>query len=193
MVNFYTNLDNGIRNMARVKNRLLDAEALWRYAVAALAGRAQSTGELKQKLRQRAERVSDVDAAIARLKEYGYLNERSFAEAFTTARLENQGFGRMRTMRELRQRRVAPALAEQAVQKVYREVDEQALIENFIRRKFRTTPREGLFADPKDLASAYRRLLHAGFRPAAIIQALKKFAKDPDLLDQFEPPETPEE
>ena len=180
--------------MARVKNRLLDAEALWKYAVAALASRAHSTGELKQKLRQRAERAVDVDATIARLKEYGYLNERGFAEAFTTARLENQGFGKMRAMRELRQRRVAPALAEQAVQKIYQDVDEHALIENFIRRKFRTTPRDGLFADPRDLASAYRRLLRAGFGPAAITQALKKFAKDPELLDQFEPPEeTPEE
>ena len=50
-------------------------------------------------------------------------------------------------------------------------------------------PREGLFQDEKDLAAAYRRLLRAGFRTGDIVRALKRFAKDPDLLDNFEPPE----
>jgi len=39
------------------------------------------------------------------------------------------------------------------------------------------------------MASAYRRLLRAGFRSAVIVRVLKKFARDPDLLDGFEPPE----
>jgi regulatory protein len=175
------------------KNRRLDAEGLWKYAVGALASRAHSTGELKQKLRQRAGSPEDVDAVIARLKEYGYLNEQNFAEAFTASRLENQGFGRLRAIRELRQRRVAPKLAEQAVQKVYSGVDEQSLIDEFIRRKFRAAARQGLFADPNDLAAAYRRLLRAGFGPGAVTVALKKFAKNPELLDEFEPPEELEE
>jgi SOS response regulatory protein OraA/RecX len=72
-------------------------------------------------------------------------------------------------------------------------VDEQALIEDWIRRKYRTAPREGLFAEEKDLAAAYRRLVRAGFRTGEIVKALKRFAKDPDLLDGFEPPEEPEE
>jgi len=31
--------------------------------------------------------------------------------------------------------------------------------------------------------------VRAGFRPAAAISVLKKFARDPDLLDGFEPPD----
>ena len=37
------------------------------------------------------------------------------------------------------------------------------------------------------------RLLRAGFRTGEILRALKKFAKNPDLLDGFEPPEEAEE
>jgi regulatory protein len=171
------------------KPRPLDAESLWSYALKALAGRAHSTGELREKLRRRAEHVSDIDDVIARLKENGYLDDRRFAEGFASARLSNDRLGRGRVIQDLRQRRVAPAVAEKTVKQVYEEVDEQRLIDEFIRKKYRLVPREELFQDEKDLASAYRRLLRAGFRTGDIVRALKRFAKNPELLDSFEPPE----
>ncbi len=171
------------------KPRPLDAESLWSYALKALAGRAHSTGELREKLRRRAERVSDIDDVIARLKENGYLDDRRFAEGFASARLSNDRLGQGRVIQDLRQRRVAPAVAEKTVKQVYAEIDEQSLIDDFIRKKYRLAPREGLFEDEKDLASAYRRLLRAGFQTGNIVRALKRFAKNPELLDSFEPPE----
>ena len=171
------------------KPRRLDAESLWAYALRMLAGRAHSTGELREKLRRRAERISDIDEVIARLKDTGYLDDRRFAEGFANARLSNDRLGRGRVLQDLRQRRVAPALAEKTVGEVYQDVDEQALIDEWIRRKYRLAPREGLFQDEKDLAAAYRRLLRAGFRTGDIVRSLKRFAKDPELLDAFEPPE----
>lgn len=171
------------------KPRLLDAEGLWSYALKALGGRAQSTGELREKLRRRAERAGDVDDVLARLKEHGYLDDKRFAESFATARLANDRLGRGRVIQDLRQRRVAPGVAESTVRRVYEEVDEQALIEDWIRRKYRSAPREGLFQDEKDLAAAYRRMLRAGFGAGEIVRALKKFARNPELLDGFEPPE----
>lgn len=159
----------------------------------ALAGRAHSTGELREKLRRKSQTEADVDSVLARLKEYKYLDDRKYAETFASARLENQRFGRNRVLRDLRQRRVAPAVAERTVAKVYAEVEEPKLIEDFIRRRYRSAVREGLFQSDKDLASAYRRLLAAGFSSGNIVQTLKRFAKDPDLLDAFEPPEEAEE
>jgi regulatory protein len=175
--------------MKERKRAPLDAAALWEYALRVLAGRAHSAGELRDKLRGKAERAADVDPAIARLKEYGYLNDRKFAESFAAARLENEGLGKTRVLADLSRRRVAPAVAQQTVGKVYEDVDEQALAEDFVRRKFRMASKENLFQDQKQMASAYRRLVRAGFRPATVVAILKKFARDPDLLDGFEPPE----
>ena len=175
------------------KPRRLDAAELWEYALKSLGARAQSIGELREKLRRRAERLGDIDRVLARLKEVGYLDDRRYAESFASARLSNEKLGRMRVTRELRARRVAPALAERTVEKVYQGVEEQKLIEEWIRRKYRTAPREGLFEDRKDLAAAYRRLARAGFRTGEILTVLKRFAKDPELLDGFEPPEEPME
>jgi len=171
----------------------LDAGALWEYALKSLAGRAHSTGELREKLRRRAADADDVDAVLSRLKQDGYLDDQRYAESFANSRLHGEKFGRTRVVRDLRQRRVAPALAEKTVAKVYHDVDESALIEDWIRRKYRTAERETLFAEEKDLAAAYRRLARAGFRTGEILKALKKFAANPDLLDGFEPPQEEEE
>jgi regulatory protein len=175
------------------KVRHLDTEGLWNYALRALGGRAHSTGEMRDKLVRRAEKPEDVDRVLARLKESKYLDDGQFAEGYATARLANERFGKTRVLQDLRHRRVAPSLAEKTVQSVYRDVDESALIEEWIRRKYRATPREGLFQEDKDLASAYRRLLRAGFRTGEIVRVLKRFAKNPELLDSFEPPEEADE
>ena len=179
--------------MEEPKPRSLDANALWEYALKSLGARAQSIGELREKLRRRAERAGDIDGVLARLKEHQYLDDRRYAESFASARLANEKVGRTRVIRELRARRVAPAVAERTVEKVYQGVEEEALIEEWIRRKYRTAPREGLFQDQKDLAAAYRRLARAGFSTGEILKVLKRFAKDPELLDGFEPPEEPVE
>jgi regulatory protein len=171
----------------------LDADGLWQLALKTLGARACSTGEIRQKLRARASRAEDVDATLARLKEYKYLDDRRFAESFAVARLENQRLGKGRVARDLLRRRVAPALAEAVVQKTYQRVDEVALIEEYIRRKYRAAARAGLFQDERQLGSAYRSLMRAGFSTGNILQALKRFAANPDLLDGFEPPAEGEE
>jgi regulatory protein len=167
----------------------LDAAGLLAYAVRSLAVRACTSGEMREKLRRRAERASDVDDVISRLKDLRYLDDRRFAESFANARVANDKLGSRRVLLDLRRRRVAPALAESATRQAYRGVDELSLIEDWIRRTYRNTPREALFAEEKDLASAYRRLLRAGFKTGEILRALKRFAKDPELLDNFEPPQ----
>src|SRR5689334_11847371 len=104
--------------MEESKIRRLDADALWAYALKALGGRAHSTGELREKLRRRAQKPEDVDDVLARLKEYSYLDDRRYAETFASARLANEKFGRTRVVRDLRQHRVAPGLADETVRQV---------------------------------------------------------------------------
>jgi regulatory protein len=168
--------------------RRLDAASLWEYALKILSGRAYSTGEVREKLRRRAEQAEDVDGVLSRLKESGYLDDKRYAESYATSRLSGEKFGRGRVVRDLRQHRVAPELAERTVEKVYKDVDEEVLIEEWIRRKYRTATREGLFGEQKDISAAYNRLARAGFRSGEIFKVLKRFAKNPDLMDGFEPP-----
>jgi regulatory protein len=171
------------------KPRRLDKAALWQYALKSLGGRAYSAGELRQKLLMKAEQPDDVASTLARLRECGYLDDKRFAENFAGARLETQGFGKTRVIRELRQKRVAPAVAERAVAEAYGSIDEIQLIESFLRRKYRHNGPDIALQDPKEFASAYRKLLYAGFSGGNCLRVLKRFAKNPELLDQLEPAE----
>lgn len=179
--------------MSRWTPPKLDEAGLWEYAVRTLASHAHSTGQLRVKLQHKAQKPGDVDVVLARLKEYRYLDDRKFAESLAVSRLENQKLGRNRVLRDLRERRVSPAMAQRTVSKVYEQVDETALVENYVRRHYRSASREGLFQNDKELASAYRKLLRAGFSSGIIVTALKRFARNPDLLDAFEPPAEMEE
>jgi regulatory protein len=172
--------------MTKRKPKLFQETELLNYAVRALGGRAHSTGELREKLRRRAERAEDVDAVLGKLKDIGYLDDQRFAESYAASRLENQGLGKMRVLRDLRQRRVAPKLAEQVTEKTYQETNEAHLIEEFLKRKYRGKKLGEFLGEEKNLAGAYRRLRYAGFSSGASIGVLKRFAKEAEALDALE-------
>ncbi|MCX6623582.1 MAG: RecX family transcriptional regulator [Acidobacteria bacterium] len=169
--------------MRQTAPKLLDAEALFQYALRLLGGKASSTGDLKEKLKRRAAGAADIDPVIARCKEYGYLNDKKFAESYAAARLENQSHGRGRVLRDLRQRRIAPALAEKTVGAVFEGVDEVALIETYLKKKFRGKDLPQYLSEEKHLASAYRRLRTAGFTTGNAIRVLKRFSARADELE----------
>ncbi len=162
--------------------RKLAAEELFEYAVKCLGIRGYSTGDLRAKLAQRAAQSPDVDAAIGRLKDIGYLDDRRFAENFAQARVENDGFGRMRLLSDLRARRVPGRIAEEAVTRALEGRGEAELIDAWIERRMPSLA-AGPVEDDRKLASAYRRLRRAGFTSGAILAALKGRAARPDFLE----------
>lgn len=175
--------------MAKTPPQPLDRDKLLNVALRALGVRAHSTGELREKLRRRARNEGDVEAVLAKVKEAGYLNDRRFAESYAAARLEDQGLGKMRVLRDLRQRRVAPELAAQVTEQTYADTNEADLIEEFLRRKYRGKKLGEFFSEPKNLAAAYRRLRYAGFSAGQSIRVLKRFsnhAEAAEALDELE-------
>src|SRR5258708_17701132 len=142
------------------KPRQLAETDLFAYALKSLAARASSSGEMRMKLERRALRKSDVDVVIQRLSAAGYLNDERFAESFATWRKDNQRLGRRRVERDLRARRVAPKLAQSAVENAFQDVDETALLREHIAKRIR---RSGFPDDRRAMASLCRHLVGAGF------------------------------
>ena len=172
--------------MAQRKPHPLQREALWEYALRVLGARAHTVSELSERLRRRALHQDDVKDVLSRLKQAGYLDDRRFAQFYAASKLENAGLGRMRVLRDLRAKRVAPQLAEQAVKDAYREVDEVRLIESFLKRKYRAVELGAHLADPRRLAAAYRKLRLAGFSSGNAIRVLKRFSEQADELAGLE-------
>lgn len=165
------------------KPKTLDQNALLDYAGMALSARAQSLSELRTRLRRRAADPQDVEIVIAKLKENGIVDDTRFAASYVSWRRENQGLGKTRVLHDLMARRVAPAVAREAVDEAYKEVDEIALIETYLEKRYRGKDLGALLAEPKHLASAFRRLRTAGFSAGNSIKVLKRFAARAEELE----------
>jgi regulatory protein len=171
------------RMAVRRTSKKLDAEGLWNFALKALAVRAHSTAELRRKLIGKAQLPSDVTATLARLREYGMLDDGKFSETFAAARLTNQGHGKLRVLRDLRAKHVPPAVAEKAVAASFADSDERELAEAYLTRKYRGKNLSEFLREEKNFAAAYRRLRLGGFSSQATIYVLKRYNS---RADEFE-------
>ena len=169
------------------KLKKLNAGQLWDYALKVLGQRAHSIAGLRQKLMLRAESPAEVGETMAKLREYGLTDDRKFSEAFAASRLQNQGLGSTRVLRELRAKRVAEPVAAKAVNDAYAGTSESELIEAFLRRKYRSKNLGEYLKEERNLSSVYRRLRTAGFSSGGSLNALKGHAAS--IEEWGEPPE----
>ncbi|HEX4750888.1 MAG TPA: RecX family transcriptional regulator [Bryobacteraceae bacterium] len=167
--------------------RKLDPDGLWEYALRILAQRANSSAELRQKLSRRADSPESVTNVLDKLREYGFSDDSKFSEAFAAARLQNQGFGRMRVMRELRAKRVAGSVAQKAIEKTFAGTEERDLARQYLERRYRGKNLPEFLSDEKQLAAAYRRLRTAGFGGSTSMDVLRSYSRRARELQ--DPPE----
>jgi regulatory protein len=159
----------------------LEEAALFDYAVKALGRRMRTEAELKRLMRTRVEPEPSGDAKVAaaliRLKEYGYLDDASFAETYARLRHENEKFGERRVKQDLQQKGVHDKLIAEAVEARYGQTDEVDLARQFIEKK-RLRPPE----NAKETARIMRRLVMAGFTTGTIRKVLSQWNVDDGAL-----------
>ena len=165
----------------------LDDAALLEYAVKSLASKAKSERDLRQRLRDRVapdeEGKASTDAVIVKLKELGYLSDERFAADYTRLRQENDKLGRRRVQQGLMQKGIAQPLANQALAQQYDEVDEVALLRQYIERKRLKQPEGDPVRKQKETARLMRRLLAAGFSSRAVWKVLRSWGAEVEEVD----------
>jgi regulatory protein len=162
-----------------------DGESLYEYAVAALGRQMRTVAEIKRLMRNRVKDQEHgellVEMVVARLKEQKYLNDTSYAESYSRFRKENEKFGRMRVIQDLKIKGVHGDIIDSVVSTAYSDVNEEQLARAFLRRKRITKP-EG----QKQAARLFRALLRAGFSSRVIFRILKKWDVDEETLEALE-------
>jgi regulatory protein len=161
-------------------------DELYQYAVGALGRRMRSTAELKRLLRRRVEAETEygqtlVELVIRRLKDRGYLNDAKYAAAYSSFRRDNERFGRMRVITDLKTKGVHGEVIEKAVADTYDEVNDEKQAREYLRRKRLVKPK-----DQKQVARVFRQLLRAGFAFKTIFGILKKWDVDAETLSELE-------
>jgi regulatory protein len=175
---------------SRAKKKITNETALYEYAVGALGRRMRSVAELKRLLRQRVTEGAGgealVEAVVSRLKDQRFLNDAQYASAYSSYRRDNEKFGRLRVISDLKSRGVHGEVIEKAVGSAYSEVNDEQLARAFLRRKRQQKP-----ADQKQAARIFRTLARAGFTTRVIVAILKKWDVDEDVLTALESEPTP--
>ena len=139
-------------------------------ALTMLSRRELSEAQIRTRLARKAFEDDDIEAAIERLRQDGTINDRRVALA--AARLEStiRHRGRARVIQKLRTLGIAGDVVESAVNEVFEEVDEGALLDRAFERRLRGQAPKDL--DEKGRARIVRGLAAQGF---TIGDILKRF------------------
>jgi regulatory protein len=181
---------------ARKKPAPLNEEGLYHYAVKLLGQQMRTVAEVKRLLRRRLEpdglensgsgRAGDagearLNAVIARLHEYRYLDDVGYAKDYAKLRQENASLGKRRVEQDLMRKGVAKETIKTTLDAAYEGVGEEELARRHLERKRIRKP-----ANEKEAARVARMLMRAGFSMAAIVRILKKWDVDDSALAAIE-------
>ena len=163
----------------------LNETGLYEYAIKALGRRMRTEEELRRLMLQRVEtgqRGEDViRVVVAKLKEYGYLDDRTYAETYARLRKENDKFGQRRVRQSLRQKGVSAAVVDQTIDQSYANTNEEKLARQYLERK-----RIGKPANEKETARVTRRLIAAGFATDVIYKILRQWQVSDESLSALD-------
>ena len=164
--------------------RIATDEDLYAAALRALMRRAYSVHEMKEYLGRRAADKSGVTVVITHLREQGYLDDAKYARDYARLHANSRRQGKFRIARELRARGVPGRHIDEALESVFAETDETALVRERIKRKLGQLPVAGKSSagktsagksiDQKKIASLYRSLIAAGFSADLIRTEIRK-------------------
>jgi regulatory protein len=151
-------------------------------AMKVLAVRPCSEAELRDRLiNRRGKDPKLVADCISRLKELGYVNDDLFAHSYASYRVGLKPSGRRKIARELALKKVPKDSIEGALDLVFEETVEDALIDKAIARRIRTQGR------PSDRASSKRlfdHLARLGFEYDLIVKKLRALKAETDETDE---------
>ncbi|HZE69416.1 MAG TPA: RecX family transcriptional regulator [Pyrinomonadaceae bacterium] len=130
-------------------------------AVKLLAAKPRSVAELRERLLEgRGATNTVVEEVIARLREYGYLDDERFAFGYASLRVKQKPLGRKRLERDLMLKKIAGKVAGEALDLVFKETSEEELIDRAIEKRVRLRGRPQSREDARKL---FDHLLRQGF------------------------------
>lgn len=145
-------------------------------AVKLLTVRPRSVAELRERLlRGKNTNEEIVETVIARLREYGYLNDERFAFSYASYKVKQKPVGRRRLERDLKFKKVESTVVAEALEMVFTETPEEQLIDQAIAKRLRIRGKPKNRAEAKSL---FDHLLRQGFDFELIGEKMRSLTND---------------
>jgi regulatory protein len=140
-------------------------------ALKLLAARSRTEAELRRALLSREYPPAEVETAVARVRELGYLDDGEVARARARSLLGRGAAPRL-AARRLAAQGIAPAEARTAVASEAGEEGEAGLLERALERRLKGRKLEAVKLDAMEKQRVFRSLVQKGFRPSAVARRL---------------------
>jgi len=145
-------------------------------AIKLLTARPRSVGELRERLlKLKGTNEEVVEAVIARLREYGYLNDERFAFSYACYKVKQKPIGRRRLEQDLRFKKVDSSVANEALDMVFCETPEEQLIDEAIAKRLRI---RGKPKNRLEAKSLFEHLVRQGFDFELVRERVRSLAND---------------
>ena len=145
-------------------------------AIKLLTTRPRSVAELRERLLKRKDTNEEVvEAVIARLREYGYLNDERFAFSYASYKVKQKPVGRRRLEQDLRFKKVDSGVVNEALDMVFCETPEEQLIDEAIAKRLRI---RGKPKNRLEAKSLFEHLLRQGFDFELVREKIRSLTTD---------------
>ena len=157
-----------------------DKKSARQWALRALGRRMHTAHEIRAGLSKRDFADEAVSSVVEELVRVGYINDLDFARTWVTSRSVHQLHGRLRLLRDLRQKGVPDEIAESVLKDSFPDEDEVVIAKKAAEKKIRTMRATGKAAGraagrasgAKGRDALYRHLRSRGFTTRAISLAM---------------------
>lgn len=154
---------------------------VFQRAIKLLSAKSRSIAELRELLMHgRGASKVDVEEALARLTEYGYLDDERFAVGYAATKVRLRPVGRRRLKQDLVMKKVPQETVEQALDQVFAETAEAELIDRAIEKRVRLRGRPANRDEAKKL---FDHLLRQGF-PFELVSEKVRAISQRDIEDE---------
>lgn len=143
-------------------------------AVKLLAAKPRSIAELRERLAERCSSQTVIETVIARLREYGYLDDERYALGYASAKVRQQPIGRRRLELSLIKKKVDRTITDEALNQVFAETPEEDLLDRALEKRIRLRGRPKTRAESKSL---FDHLLRQGFPFELVADKVRSVSK----------------
>jgi len=145
-------------------------------AIKLLAAKPRSVAELRERLLKLKDTNEEVvETVIARLREYGYLNDERLAFSYASYKVKQKLVGRRRLERDLKFKKVDSSVANEALDMVFCETPEEQLIDEAIAKRLRI---RGKPKNRMEAKSLFDHLLRQGFDFELVREKIQSLTTD---------------
>lgn len=138
-------------------------------ALKMLGRRELSEKQLRDRLARKGHAPEEIDAAVSRLKADRALDDSRVAEAIARTETGIKRRGRLRVKQQIQQAGISGEVAKQALDAVFADVDDEALLAAALGRRLR---HGRAIEDDREFQRLYRYLATQGFESDRILKAL---------------------